>query len=146
MEKNSLVGLFIGGFITIIVGILLAQQLGNSVQAGIVPPVVNESVTMAAGTGTLAQIPLLIATSIENTTNKSSTFGTHTNVTLATGAIVSSEYMVGTYHVVYTYVGNQYMQDKTSRNFYPMYLLFFVVAIFAVAATLAYKQFPEMFK
>lgn len=141
--------IFIGAFITVIVGISLLGSLGDSVNDGTtLSNIRNESMAFAAGgvTASAAQDDVVSITFFGNFTNGTvndltSNVNTLINFTKA-GVITIDNATVPTgvtYNISYQYEDDEYVVHGTSRTLMPFYVLFFTIAILFVVVALFLK-------
>jgi len=148
----DMMNVLIGGFVFLIVGIILAGSIGDSVddvskQNQII---VNESVVASAGVAvSLVNDDL---TGSQYVYNGTSGLLSATNYTIDADAgtftlksdNASIAFDGNTLNVDYTYIRNNYVADSTSRSFVSLTLLFFVIAVFGGAIYLGIEGFKKM--
>jgi len=82
------------------IGVVIFDKFGEATRNEIT--VVDETVAIDTNAGTLAESPVKVLTSFSNST-VTFTVGTQVNVTLSTGALVTSGVANGDYDATYTY-------------------------------------------
>jgi len=148
MADNKMkLGVILSLFVFVLIGINLLTPVGDSVKAtddlGVE---VNETITIASGTGTLANSPTnRIGLGVAGVSFFSNASGTPSDTTITTsttrvnfseaGIIIVNESLYGDqdYNVSYTWYTDGYVQDATSRTLLSFLTLFFVLAILAIA-------------
>lgn len=144
---NTYGNYIIGAFIAILLGTALIQTVANDVELAKVGSrnVSNESVTLSSGLGTLANNELISVGVCRNSTNDVIT-DPYCNVTLATGAVVTSgtlNFTDGAAYINYLYQPDTYVSSSSARTIITLVVLFFALGIVAIAIGLAVKSFRE---
>ena len=131
--------LLISGFIVILLGVILITPIGDDIELAKVGSrgIVNESVTISGGLGTLANDQLIAFSSCTNSTANLIAVG-DCNVTLITGEVsVTPANFTGNQALFnYTYTPDGYVRSATARTLISLTPLFFALAVMAVGAGL----------
>lgn len=141
---NNQLGLLMGGFIVLIMGLTLIPAVADQVTSATeIKTTTNESITFGSGGPVvqLAQNQLVAFTSITNTTV--TVLSGNYSVDLSAGKVTptaSTGLPNGTYDATYTYreVGN-----STSRTLISLVVLFFAISIMAFAVGMAVQGMKE---
>ncbi len=137
MKKGQVPNALIGGFITILVAVIVFVVFTGIVTPMHSPTAIANETHENLGVGTLYtldQIPVNAITSIRNATDESQVMTTPDdyNITLATGVVNMS--VNGNYSHYYTYEESTYLQDGTERQVFSYFGLLIVVAIIVFLA------------
>ncbi len=139
VEKNTL-GLFLAGFIAILIGVNLVAIVGDTVYSAVTLTNQNETgLTRASGIFTLGDDDIsgfsFFGNSTNNTDSSGGTIGVDVNFTRAGVVTAGTDIYpsAGTYYAVYTFEPDAYVVDLTSRVFINLITLFFALAILAVS-------------
>jgi len=153
MNINQM-GLMIGSFIVIVVGVILADTLADSLyQATTLSTVTqNESVTISAGVGTLANddVTQIYYFGGSNLSTKTTGISLNTQVNITDKAtstirVDSVNFSNGKWNCTYEYEGTDYVADNQSRTILNMIPIFFVLAIVLVGYIVVTKSYSDMF-
>jgi len=154
MELNYL-SIFISAFITVIVGIALISNLGNSVDSAITPgTVTNESLQfLDSVTASTTEDDLLSITLFSNSSHDfASDVGTLFNFTAAGVITIDNASIVagnttgipdGRYNISYNFMHDDYVDDSTSRSLLPLMIIFFAIAIVLIGIAVFVKLKPQ---
>jgi len=157
MEKNIL-GTFILGFISIIVGVVLISSIGNSTESFDDIDRVNTTIAISNARFQLPQTDvtgILFFGSVQNNTEDSVVvIGQNVNFTRAglitVGKNISNNetntfFTDKTYNITYTHEGDNFVGDGTSRVLTNLVVLFFALAIALGAFAMVRQIYPDMF-
>lgn len=139
MEKDT--GIFIAGFIAILIGISFTTVLGDSIYEATNLRTVNDTgLTLSSGQVTADNLDIVSLSFFGNQTNNTNlasvTVGTDVNFTKATGVISAGTNKfpsTGPYHAVYTHEPVGYVVDTSARTFLALVMVFFVIGVFGIA-------------
>lgn len=138
-EKFSL-GMLIMFFVAVVIGVVLIQVLADrQVALTELSTTTNESIIMTSQSGEVTNVDLEGLTFFGNATNNTNqasvTIGQEVNFSKNGSVTVSSLHFPadGNYNVSYSFQGDLYVDDKESRTLLVLIILFFVLAILAVA-------------
>ena len=161
MESKNELGMLLGGFITILVGVVLVAALADNISTlADIDTVNNESVTISSGTGSTANDDLTSLTFFGNATINTDlagiTIDTEVNFTKAGTIIVSQDLNIsvgsghfngsfagGSYNVSYINQGVNFVANTTARTLVKLTILFFAIAIMFVGVLIVKKGFAE---
>ena len=144
-------GLLLGSFIIILVGVVLVNSIGDSLYLAstISTVTVNESITMATGTGEVANNDVTLITFYGNGSDSTGTgafvVAESVNVTKATGVVVVNDTSTGAYNITYEYEGTEYVTDSQSRTLINLIPIFFVIAIVLVGYVIVVRSYEKLF-
>jgi hypothetical protein len=153
MEGKDIGALF-GAFIVILVGVVLLNNLANSIYSATTISTVtaNESVAITTGVGTLANKDVTIITffgsSNVSTNSGGVVLGTQVNITdkaTSTIRVDKTNFSNGNWNCTYQYEGAEYVTDSTSRTLISLTTLFFVISIVLVGYFLVMRSYNNMF-
>jgi len=133
VDQDKTLGIIIGGFVTLIIGIILLNSIGASIDdATLSKSVGQESIVIASSSGTTLEDDLIGVSFFGNKTINTSNYATELNTMVnwtAAGLITVSPGNLSdeTYEISYTYTGNNYVNDSKSRTILRLIPIFFVI-------------------
>lgn len=128
MKTNSALGGILIVFIFLIVGAIFLGQVANMMFEGkTLYTVTNESITIASGTGTVANTDIQTVTSFTNLSN-AYTIGTDTNFTEGSGTITTNA-PDGTFNISYVFYPDLYVKNDSSRSIMSIITVLFAIAV-----------------
>lgn len=164
MDNNKGLGLLLIGFITILLAIILVQEIASStVAATETSSITNETVTITSGSGKTNQNGVISVSFFGNGTtntivcttfdiNSQINFTKNGSVSVAQGLTAPDEcadyngsIANGGYNISYVYEGDNYVSESTSRVFLKLIPLFFVIGILAAGIYVVFKINPDLF-
>ena len=139
--------LLIGGFMVILIGLVLIVPIGNQVALTEVSSrtISNESVTLSSNQGYLKYDELTAAaTACRNSTMNAILLGTHCNVSQTSGLVtVGSNFSTNLAYIDYTYEPDDYVSSATTRTLNRLVIMFFALGILSVGIGLVYKGLKD---
>ena len=140
--------LLFSAFIVIIVGVVLLGTIGDSTELVKTSSysVLNESVTISSGLGTLANDELISFDACRNSSMISiPTTGNYCNVTLTSGAVSvnPANFTDNLAFIGYTYEPDTYVHSSAARTILTLTILFFALFILAIGVGYAWKSLKE---
>lgn len=148
-------GVIITTFIVVIVGIILLDTTSDSISATtVLGSQTNETVTTSSSTATVANVDngghiiTFFGNETESTVDDENhhVIGVDVNITEAGVVTHRSNITDAAYLISYTYFPEAYVQDATSRTLMPLIIIFFVLAVFALAVTPVRESLFGLFK
>ena len=139
--------LLISGFIAILIGVVLITPIGNDIENVKISSrtLLNESVTISSGLGTLTFDELISFDSCRNSSMDNIFSGGDCNVTTATGevSVTPANFSDGLAFIGYTYEPDSYVHSGTARTLISLTTLFFAIAIMTVGAGLVFAGLKQ---
>ena len=150
MENNNL-GMLLGAFILIVVGVVLVDSIADSV-AELDDTITlddNESLTWVANNTPIVLANDDIVSGSQIVYNQSNQLTSGSDYTMSRSTITflnTSDTVFATdlLNITYTHEGVNYLNDSTSRTLINLVVLFFVLAILGVGYLIAIKSFDNM--
>jgi len=135
-------GKLVMGFIFIVLGAVLIASIADEISANTtIGDVVNETIAISSGTGSLAKSDIDSVSYFGNTTmNTGQTefaVDLGVNWTTAGALTVAGNFTDDNYNVSYLHYPDEYVKDSTSRTLLPLIIIFFALAVLAGGVMLA---------
>lgn len=156
MKENNL-GLILGAFIVILVGVVLIQSIADSVSEldDTIPLTTNQSFTWQGNNTEVAFDDDDVITSTVVAYCNVSTLTLNENYTVSDAGISIINLTAGTggvghtiqlcnFNMTYTHEGDNYVEDTTSRTMIGLVTLFFALAILIVGYVIVKKSYENM--
>jgi len=135
--------LTLGGFIAVLVGVILISTLADDINASRNLFNEREELTLTAGAGQTTFTRLVDCTNASNKTNDI-TVNIDTLFNCSTAGVITTQPNIsGQWNVSYNYGDALYVQDSTSRSLLPLVTLFFALAIMAAGIGAMYYGLKE---
>jgi len=155
VENNNL-GMLIGAFIIILVGVVLIGAIADSVSEmdDTIRLANNESLTWAGNDTAIALANadyILGSEIVYNSSYGTLTSGTDyfmtrggDSSTITYTNVTADTYDTDKLNITYTHEGDNYLDDSTSRNLLGLVILFFALAILAVGYNIVIKAYNNL--
>lgn len=131
-ELNKL-GIFISAFIAIILGMVLIGVLADNIWANTnIATAGNETVALASDVGQLSNEDVITLSSF---VNHSHVFVVDVDINYTTAGVLdgAANFTDGNYYAVYTFYPTEYVSNGTARTLLSIIIIFFAIAIIALA-------------
>ena len=148
-NDNNALSIFLGAFIVILIGVVLLNSIANSITAATtISSQTNESITIGAtGNGTTGQDDVTgisyFGNASCNTVNPLC-FVIDASVNWTSTGFIQTNTTGDLYNISYTYEGEAYLTDSTSRTLITLVILFFALSIVAVGYFLVVKSYNNI--
>jgi len=146
-------GLLLGAFIIILVGVVLLNSVADSVSEldDIVTPTANETITFVTNNTLIALVnndAVIGSEIVYNQTNKL-TVNTHYTMTQEGITFVNQTNTMcypenNEFNITYSNEGDNYVSDGTSRSLIGLVVLFFALTILSVGYVIVKKAYDNM--
>ncbi len=153
MEQEDNLKLMLGGFIAILVGVVLLGPIADSIAAldVTVPLLNNQSFAWPENNTRVAFDDNDVITSTVVAYANNTKMGLTTNysvdgigITILNRSAGTGEWDLFVYNVSYTHEGNEYVADKNSKTLLNITIIFFAIGIMAVGVLIVIKAFDKM--
>lgn len=144
MAETNKVGVFVGVFIALIVGIVLLSSLSDSVyENSNTYESINETIAIGLNSGTTAEDDVITVTNFNNITDDlTASVNTDVNFTRAGVITINNDSIppVRNFNITYGYEGDLYIRDAPARVINNLVIIFFALALLATAILAAYQM------
>ena len=144
---NSGLGYLIGGFIVILVGVILLQSIADSVSTlSDTYTATNETITPSAGIAQLSGTQTVVLSAISNGSfDWSGAIGTGFNATSDGAVTVNGSFPnAAPVNVTYSYTNENYITDGSSKTLVNLTILFFALAVLLIGVGVGYKGLKDL--